>query len=261
MIIALVGLSLILIPMLVLLGMLCWAMYHRFMVLPIQQGKILDQFSMRVANQVAMEYGTLSYFQQRQIGCEKLENIFQEQGMMPPGKAIMQAALGDALSRRKKVEAEVWIEQLLQDPSFQKRYALEDMRRRADAGDPVAQSMQVQADQYTLAALQQLLDGSREEHQVESAKQVGTVLNHLINKTDAIMQPQMDQCGQIVPTTDPSQKKREWSDQWIEECKIDQIAQADTATIPVTPRTDWHRLLDLIKNPIDLYTDENTFTP
>lgn len=103
------------IVVLIMLASAAWVMYYLLVTLPEQQDSILQRYAPCVVNQVSLEYATLPSVQQKRIAAEKMREIFQGLGTILPGDAMIEAAIGDALYKRKEYTDDWWMEELKAD--------------------------------------------------------------------------------------------------------------------------------------------------
>ena len=113
-IIGMLGIALFVLA-LILAGFTWWIIRYVLVELPKRQQDILDRFSPCVVNEVMLEYASLPEYQQKQIACEKMRDIFNDEDIAPPGDAMIEAAVADAMYRKKVREADIWIEELKKD--------------------------------------------------------------------------------------------------------------------------------------------------
>jgi hypothetical protein len=99
----------------IIAGFVWWIIRYVLVELPKRQQDILNRFSPCVVNEVMMKYGILPEYQQKQIAVERMRNIFDDECIDQPGDAMMEAAISDAMYRKKMQEANEWIEELKKD--------------------------------------------------------------------------------------------------------------------------------------------------
>ena len=95
-------------------GFAWWVIRYILVKLPERQRDILDRFAPCVVNEVMMKYRVLPEYQQK-IAVERMRNIFDDERIDQPGDAMMEAAISDAMYRKKMQEADMWIRGLKED--------------------------------------------------------------------------------------------------------------------------------------------------